>query len=145
MAVLKDQEVPTFSVSGLPAGCGFHLKVVSENSQGQSPPIDFVYFTPIDIAEERLSAATSAVAGWGTGYIKGIHLIGVAVGVVVALAVSCGVLVVVVKTRTASQGREPKSKAVREVTSDTLKDEGGFAHSAGPDVILVTAGEIQNL
>lgn len=140
LAALKDQEFPTFSVSGLPAGRDFQLKVVAENSQGKSPPVNFIYFTPIDIAEERLSAATSAAAGWGSSYVDGTHLIGAAVGVAAVLAATFLVLIIVVKTKAASHARQPQPKAVCEVASESIKDEGGFPHNSGPDVILVTAG-----
>ena len=99
-------------------------------------PIKFLYFTPIDIAEERLSAATSSAAGWSINYVQGGHFIGVVVGVLLILGLGSGVLAMVVHTRAATHAIQPKAKADR--SGDLTKDEGGFS---GPDVILVTAGK----
>ncbi|ROT75238.1 putative nephrin isoform X3 [Penaeus vannamei] len=56
LASLTEQDEPHFTVTGLSPGTEYILSVVSSNSQGAAPPTHLLHYTPIDVAEKRLSA-----------------------------------------------------------------------------------------
>lgn len=56
LAVLKGQQAPDFTVTGLATGTEYTFYVIASNDQGKASPYKIDYATPVNIAEERLSA-----------------------------------------------------------------------------------------
>ncbi|XP_047494024.1 nephrin-like [Penaeus chinensis] len=71
LASLTEQDEPHFTVTGLSPGTEYILSVVSSNSQGAAPPTHLLHYTPIDVAEKRLSAHVGETFGAAPGAAGG--------------------------------------------------------------------------
>lgn len=142
VAELTDRPHPRFSVTSLKPGTEYVLRITASNAQGTTSAVVFNHFTPIDIAEERMSA--SAAGGETNVLLPSESLIAIGCGVVTAIFLTLGVLLGVQRLRiTRRRGRHPApvTRVSEEEIQSSFADDGSQATTPSPDVVLASDGE----
>ena len=159
-----------FLVPNLSPGTEYMLSVASVNSQGTSSPISLIHFTPIDIAEETLSADTKVEKEEGIKHPDAkdnIPLVGMILGIITGVVMTIIIILAVLKVQrrftrrgdnlTETQSQQEETLTQTEINesevsgltvvpgltpsiAQTIYPEESCSHK-DPDVIIFRGGE----
>ncbi|CAL4082879.1 unnamed protein product, partial [Meganyctiphanes norvegica] len=139
LASLEDQKDPQFTITGLEPGTEYALIITAHNTQGASDADIMTFHTPIDVAEKQ----TSAIAAAPGEFVSWTVIVGILMGVIVSVTICSIAVVILVRTKLASQSHvNTETKVFYDKSApDVSHNECGLSQEeSGPDIILIKGG-----